>query len=63
MVFFEIVNGKQVSPGMNKQQFEEYKDICRTVFGGVPLDITWTLNNLIFKQEAEKRMWLYTPRN
>lgn len=47
-------SGKQKKHKFNKDEFNEYRDICLTIWGALPHDLTWALNTNLYKEHKKK---------
>jgi hypothetical protein len=56
MKFYITVDGKEKPAKFSSEEYERYKNICLTIWGGMPHDVTWAQGTQIYK-DAEKRLY------
>lgn len=53
--FFTTVDGKPKPYKFDKDEYELYKDICFTIWGGMPHDVGWAISTQIYQNEYVRR--------
>lgn len=53
--FYITENGKEFPHNFKAGEYKEYEDICLTIWGCLPYDLTWARGTGIYKKEEQKR--------
>ena len=49
--FYETIDGKEKTWKPSKEEFKEYEDVCLTIWGALPYDITWAKGTSIYQKK------------
>lgn len=52
--FYKTELGKQIEYHFNKEEFAVYEEVCSSIWGNMPLDLTWSMNTEIYKEALKK---------
>lgn len=54
MSFFVTEEGKQRSWKHSKEEFEQYRNVCLTIWGAMPLDVTWATGTKLYQETLKE---------
>ncbi len=52
--FYQIINGEKKKYPFKSGEFKIYEEVCLTIWGCLPLEVSWAVETNIYKEQLDK---------